>query len=718
MAGTKRVYEFGSFRLDVEERRLSRESGLVPLTPKLFDTLLLLVENSGHLLSKDELMKRLWPDSFVEEVNLSQNVSRLRKSLQETPGQQFIATVAGQGYRFVADVREVLDDRKFTNELIVESHTRESVVIEEDDDQADQSALSPIQLRSSRRSRSAFWLVPAAALILLAGTAWFYFWRVESKVAPPAIVPVTDEAEDPALSPDGTRVAFKRSGSSLAGIYLQQIGGAHPLQLTKGATDQSPAWSPDGTFIAFSRYLNAEHEIFIVSSAGGTERKLYSGAPAHPPLSWSSNGKFIAFTAKDPGQNTYSLNLLSVESLETRKLTQPSAEYQDFAPAFSPDGKKLAFIRANGAHTRGEIFIMPADGGEAHRLTFDNANIPSPPAWTRDNKSVVFSSTRSSIPTLWRISAAGGSSAQIPQIGVVAIHPSVSPHRDRLAFQLIIGRSSIWSIDFSNGKKSSRTQVTASGGFNWAPEFSPDGQRIAFLSDRLGTMEVWSCKKDGTDLIQLTKFAGEKSGSPPRWSPDGQRIAFDSAAGEHDAIFVMTAEGLFPRRLTDNTSDDLLPSWSHDGKWIYFTSNRTGQWQIWKMTSQGSEPLQLTKDGGFGASQSANGDFVYYAKTPSDPDIWRVPSSGGQEGVVAPRIHLNQWNDWALVDGGIFFRTDGLSSPRALLRFFDFSTTRVRDVTTMDKPGEWISASVDGKSVLYNQADYEENGIMLLENFR
>ena len=94
---TERIYEFGQFRLDARERLLVRDGIALPLTPKLFDTLLLLVENSGHLLLKDELMKSLWPDSFVEEVNLSQNVSRLRKILGETPSQQYIATIAGQG---------------------------------------------------------------------------------------------------------------------------------------------------------------------------------------------------------------------------------------------------------------------------------------------------------------------------------------------------------------------------------------------------------------------------------------------------------------------------------------------------------------------------------------------------------------------------------------------------------------------------------------------
>jgi Tol biopolymer transport system component len=180
------------------------------------------------------------------------------------------------------------------------------------------------------------------------------------------------------------------------------------LQLTRSASDNAPAWSPDGRFVAFSRYENNLHEIDIVSAIGGTERKLYSGAPAHPALSWSPDGKLIAFTTKEPNRNTYSISLFSLESLKTRKLTEPVADQQDWGPAFSADGKELAFVRTNGAVNMGDIFVVPSNGGEVRRLTFDNTDIGSPPTWTRDGRSIVFSSPRTSIPTLWRIPVSGG----------------------------------------------------------------------------------------------------------------------------------------------------------------------------------------------------------------------------------------------------------------------------------------------------------------------
>jgi len=123
---TKHLYEFGPFRLDAKERLLLRDREIVPLTPKAFDVLLALVENSGHLLEKDKLMQRLWPDSFVEEGSLAQNVSLLRKALGESDSQRFIETVPRRGYRFVAGVRELEDDTY----LIVREHSKTTIGVE------------------------------------------------------------------------------------------------------------------------------------------------------------------------------------------------------------------------------------------------------------------------------------------------------------------------------------------------------------------------------------------------------------------------------------------------------------------------------------------------------------------------------------------------------------------------------------------------------------
>src|SRR2546425_5720637 len=105
---TKTSYEFGPFRVDERERRLLRNGEVVPLTPKVFDILLVLIQNSGHILTKDEVMKLVWPDTAVEEGNIARNISTLRNALGERPREsKYIETVPWRGYRFVAGVKEV-----------------------------------------------------------------------------------------------------------------------------------------------------------------------------------------------------------------------------------------------------------------------------------------------------------------------------------------------------------------------------------------------------------------------------------------------------------------------------------------------------------------------------------------------------------------------------------------------------------------------------------
>ena len=108
---SRQVYEFGVFRLDVAERLLLRDGEAIPVTPKAFDTLTVLVQNSGHIVSKDELMSQVWPDSFVEETNLAQNISTVRKALGERPdGTQYIETVPKRGYRFIESVKAFVEE--------------------------------------------------------------------------------------------------------------------------------------------------------------------------------------------------------------------------------------------------------------------------------------------------------------------------------------------------------------------------------------------------------------------------------------------------------------------------------------------------------------------------------------------------------------------------------------------------------------------------------
>jgi Tol biopolymer transport system component/DNA-binding winged helix-turn-helix (wHTH) protein len=724
----QRFYNFGLFRVDADRRLLLRGGEAVPLTPKAFDILLVLVRNRDRVVEKNELMRLIWPNTSVEENNLTRNISTLRKVLEESPNQhRFIVTIPGRGYQFAGDTPEEIAGTA----IVYERHARAQVLIEEQLEP--DTLIEPIQPIKTEIVEQNSWrgiayraAVVVAACTLVASAAWLYISRSREAVLPlPRVVPLTslpDRAECANISPDGNLLAFGRRSDSpqLSGIYIQQIGSDHLLQVTRSLFDWCPAWSPDGGYLAFSRYGEQEQSIYLASALGGSERKLHSGAPSYPPLDWSPEGKWIAFSTAPPGHSNSVISLLSVETLEVRKLSDPIVGVQDWGPVFSPDGKQLAYVRANMIHTTAEIFVMSANGSGTRRLTSDNAWITAPPAWTRDGKSILFSSTRSGLPTLWRIPVSGGSPVQETQVGVKAFGPRVAPSGHRLIFEQKMVNSSLWSLDLSDiGENDGRRQVTASKGRNGAAELSPDGKRIVFVSDRSGSDEIYICNADGSNLLRLTNLGDANTPGVPRWSPDGQKIVFDSVLRRHTAVFVIQANGGPPLPLTDEASDNLNPSWSHDGKWIYFTSNRSGQWQIWKTPNQGGEVLQLTRQGGFSGFESSDGKSIYYAKTASEPDIWRLQLEDGEETAVSPPLHLNQWTGWALVDKGIFFVREGPEA-HPVLRFLDFATNRMKDIAPLDKQPWplWVSASADGKSALYQHVDMDVSNVMALENFR
>jgi Tol biopolymer transport system component len=539
-------------------------------------------------------------------------------------------------------------------------------------------------------------------------------------------VPLTslpDRAECAALSPDGNHVAFARHSDSpeLSGIYIKQIGSEQLLQLTHNGTDLCPAWSPDGLYLAFSRYRDDQHFIYLIGAQGGAERKLFSGPPSFPPLDWSPDGKVIAFSAAPPGHSYSGISLLTVETLATRKLTEPGVGNQDWAPSFSPDGKNLAFIRANGNHTKADVFVMAASGGEARRFTFDDAWITSSPAWARNGKSILFSSTRSGPMSIWRIPSSGGTPTQVLELGLKAAHPRIADRGNRLTYEQKDGISSVWSISLASlGKKNARKQVTASRGNNQAAELSPDGTRIVFVSDRTASDQIYICNADGSDVLQLTNLGNNRMLGRPHWSPDGQTIVFDSTVKGHNTIFVIQVSGGPLHSLMNQDSfDNLNPTWSHDGRWIYFTSNRSGEWQIWRMPAEGGHVLQLTRQGGFTGFESVDGKFVYYAKTAADPDIWKLRLQDRQETAVSPHLHVSQWTSWALADNCIFFVTEPADA-HPILRSLDLRTAHITDITPLEKQPWplWISASADGNFVIYGQTDMYLSNIMLVENFR
>jgi len=718
----KHLYEFGPYRLDAAERLLQREGESVPLTPKSLDLLLALVEHHGHLLEKDELMKKVWPDTFVEEANLSYNISLIRKALGDGEnGQKFIETVPRRGYRFVAGVRESGAEQAKITEAAAHKTEGEA---------------RPEPLASKIKSHRKGSLLALAALVITIGGTGVGVYKfitpsVSKRSGPePKIVPVTSfsgSETQPAFSPDGNQIAFVWDGAQEDNpdIYVKLVDAGEPLRLTTNpAPDVNPVWSPDGRYIAFTRE-GAESGVYQVPGLGGAERKLAEIFPTRPyyqlSLSYSPDGKYLAMADKTSTAEPYSIFLLTVETGEKRQLTSPPAgAVGDESPAFSPDGKSLAFARTTVPALK-DIYIVPVAGGEPRRLTFDEETTTGL-SWTPDGREIVFSSRRSAGFHLWRVPVAGGAPTRIDVYASNLSHPTISSQGNRLAWTQQLDDSNIWRLEVPGptGQKAAPVKLIASTMYDDNPQYSPDGQHIVFASNRSGSDEIWVCDREGRNPIQLTNQSAQDAGTPG-WSPDGRQIAFDSVLKGNRDIYVISANGSNLRRLTEEPGGDYCPSWSRDGRWIYFGSNRSGSLQIWKLPATGGPAAQVTRQGGFEGFESPEGKYFYYAKARQAPSIWRIPVEGGEETPVLDYHRSGYWRYWAVTERGIYFAT-AETPTHPVIEFFSFATGQVTRIATLDKQimrgVRGLSVSPEGKWLLFTQLDQWGSDIMLMENFR
>ncbi len=242
------------------------------------------------------------------------------------------------------------------------------------------------------------------------------------------------------------------------------------------------------------------------------------------------------------------------------------------------------------------------------------------------------------------------------------------------------------------------------------------------MSDRSGNLEIWVCERDGSNAMQLTSFGGPLV-TNPSWSPDSSRIAFDSnAAGEFD-VWVVSASGGKPQRMTSHPANDGNPSWSRDGHWIYFDSARTGEQQVWKIPADGGEAgaVQVTRDGGFGPLESPDGRFLYYSKALYTTSLWKVPVGGGQ--AVKVLDSLSSHHNLAMVNSGIYFVPVRETGRGSAIQFLAFANNQIKPVASFEKALTstelgGLDVSPDGKWLLFTQFDQDGSELMLVENFR
>jgi Tol biopolymer transport system component len=622
-------------------------------------------------------MAVVWPDAFVSDNSLTRAIAQIRKALDDDPkAPRYIETVPTIGYRFVADCRE------------------EPIAPE----------VAAVSGHASRKLVKP--LLAAGVSLALAGAIGLW-WMISSRAAsipyPLRVTRVSkltsypgDERE-PAISPDGSYVAFSWSG--VAGdnydIYVVQTGDQQPLRLTRDpAPDSFPAWSPDGHQIAFIRRNGGEAAIMVVPPVGGPERILHHFArigadldfSQHPVLCWSPDGKSIIFSGQSAAGEKYRLLALSLETGAVQPLSSPDADLLgDSSPALSPDGRSLAFVRYL-APRNGQLLIQPlgpdlVPAGNLIGVKSSGWALRSP-VWL-DSKRLLFADP-------------AGIFQWDPSKGSVTIYAadgnlgglSLGHRRAGGAWQAVIAREKqdvdLWvtPLNEAGARSTGPPQILQrSTAWDSHPDFSPDGRHIAFVSSRSGTPEVWVSDADGANPRQLTHL-GAHVLSYPKWSPDGTRIAFHARVPDIAEVYVVDIDQGVPRQITHANPGLALATWSNDGRSLYASTLVGGTALTYRLPAAGG-PMERLWEGAW-VRESGDGKYLLYWKSHT-PGIFRRSLEGNlarnpEDLVVSDYWPNNQRGGYAPFANGIYYVSGDAQGRAGPFRYFDFAAHKSTDV--------------------------------------
>jgi len=677
-----RFYEFGPFRLDPAERMLLRGNEIVLLTPKAFDTLHLLVRNSGHLLEKDELLRAVWPDTFVEEGSLSNIVFQLRKALGDDPA--FIETVPRRGYRFVGAVLQLPHPAPKQLEkppaLEVAPDDSKGIV------RVHQGLSEPATPRSQigvSRERYRSWLLPGAA-VLAAFLA--LFWYMHRPLPPPRISEYTQLTFDGhgknAAGTDGSRLYF--SLDKVFGIRQMAVSGGVselvPIEL------QSPflfpgGLSPDGSnLLVFSYESNQPPKVSIVREPGGSVRYLADAESAV----WSPDGESVVYSTADGN-----IDLIRSDGTGDRRLAGLRGS-RIGSLSWSPDGKTIRFCRDL------KLWEMASDGSNPHELLhnwrpsyarcfgqwtpngefyiFVAGDRGQPGSnymnelWALDERHAWFGKPSrepiklTSEPTRWGWPLPSKDGKKVFADGFIDRGELVRFNSKSRKFDPALGGISAEFVDFSRDGKSA-VYVSYPGGILWKanldgskpvqlselpihpgqPRWSPDGSQIAFMTAPTnGPPKAYVVSSaGGSPRLLLAEDKGAQD--DPNWSPDGRRIAFsrtpdirwpqpDVHANLPGIVYILD---LATHQVSPLPGSEgfFSPRWSPDGRFVAAESDDGLSLKIFDLVTQGAWVLQTGTQAEW-HTWSRDCRFIYFESEQGHPGVFRIRVQGGKPEMV------------------------------------------------------------------------------------
>ena len=641
-----RVYEFEDFRLEADHLLLFRNGEQLALTPKVIETLLALIERHGDVVSKDELMQILWPDTIVEESNLSQNLYILRKTLgRASGGGPFIETLRRRGYRFGLDVR-------FTNEQFTTPEPSRPLRIERSDNiysvvewRREHTGNGPVTAAEHRRPA---WLAPLIAITVVIASAGLIFGVYKfagggkPKAAIAAAIPFRDKdvarlttagrTKHAAISPDGRYITHVTEDAEGSKLWVRQVSGTTDVRIAGPAASEFvwTAFAPDGNHVY---YLSLDRdkgdtELYRVPVLGGPAVKAANDTG---PVAFSPDGTSMVFIRQSQGESR--IIVAGIDGTNERVLSKRSEpEYYRInwnAPAWSPDGKTIACparLVDNVGHYDTIVGINAADGSE-RTLTSGRWQQVGQPQWLANGLFLTAAERTTGPQQIWHIAMPDGVATRITHDLNDYYDLSLTADGTRLSAVQNHVVSSLWVSQ--DGRAANSKQVGSEAGGLQDLAWMRDS-RLAYLSNAGGGTDIWIMDGNGANARQLT--TGVLANRGMTISPDGRQIVFSSERTGRSNIWSVDADGTNLRQLT-NSDGELYPQYTPDGQWIVFQRGEI-ETTLWRIPTAGGEAVQVISTRASRPAISPDGSMVAfpYLDPKLDKSRWSIgiiPVEGG-----------------------------------------------------------------------------------------